>query len=54
MRESKYGLPLFPQRVADGGIATEKVERNGLPRANERAKAQVAIDGYAPVTARIA
>lgn len=34
MRKSKYFLRLPVQRIADGVIAVEKAEGNGLSRAN--------------------
>ena len=34
MKKSKYVLPLFPQRVADGAMAAENIGPNGLPRAS--------------------
>ena len=40
------------QRVVGGEITARTLKGNGLMRANERALAQVAIDWYAPVTAR--
>jgi hypothetical protein len=34
LRKSEYALPRFFQRAADGGIAAETAERNGLLRAS--------------------